>query len=199
MQGVRKAIFAGCVIALFFLTSCASVTSNKAYSDHMFRGKNDWRVKEYPEARSEFLKAYDDEKRVAPLAWAATTSYWLNDLTGAEQYIREAEANPEFKKGYSYFRVTGYKALVLIKKGNKGEGLAALGTYIDAYGHVFPSSNTAGIDFMVRKGRVDLPRLEVMMEDDIWEYEQALEQFENGRTGYFDKTSGPASGGATTN
>ncbi|HVN25841.1 MAG TPA: hypothetical protein VMT71_17875 [Syntrophorhabdales bacterium] len=199
MQSVRKALFAGCVIALLFLASCASINSNKAYNDHMFQGKNDWRVKEYAQARSEFLKAYDDEKRVAPLAWAATTNYWMNDLPAADRYIREAEANPEFKKGYSWFRIMGYKSLVLIKQGNKSDGLVVLKTYIDSYSRIFPSSNSTRIAFMVRKGEVDLPRLEVMMEDDIWEYEQALEQFESGRTGYFDKTSGPSTGGSTTN
>jgi len=197
MQSMRKALCAGCVTAILFLTSCA--TSNMVYSRYMFEGKKDWQAKDYSQAKADFLKAYDVDKRVAPLAWAATTSYWLNDLASTERYLQEAEANGEFKKGFSYFRVTGYKALLLLKQGKKTEGLAALKTYVDAYGRVFPSSNTGRIEFMVRKGEVDLPRLEVMMEDDIWEYEQALEEFESSRTGYFDKTSGPATGGATTN
>jgi hypothetical protein len=95
--------------------------------------------------------------------------------------------------------VLGYEALVLTKQGNKSEGLAVLKTYVDAYGHTFPSSNLARIEFMVKKGDVDLPRLEVMLEDDVWEYEQAAEQFESGRTGYFDKGSNGGGGGGTTN
>jgi hypothetical protein len=199
MQSVRQALYAGCVIAILFLTSCASSNSNMAYSRYMFDGKKEWQAKDYTQAKADFLKAYEAEKRVAPLAWAATTSYWLNDLGSAERYLREAEADREYKKGFSYFRVMGYKSLVLIKQGNKSEGLAVLKTYVDGYGRTFPSSNTARIEFMVKKGDVDLPRLELMLEDDIWEHEQAAEQFENGRTGYFDKGSNGGGGGGTTN
>lgn len=195
MQSMRKALYAGCVIIILFLASCASSDINRAYSRYMFEGKQDWRAKDYVQAKADFLKAYEADKRVAPLAWAATTSYWLNDLPAAEQYLREAEANPEFRRGSSYFRVLGYKALVLFKQGKREEGLAALKAYVDAYGHTFPASNLAKIAFMVRKGEVDLPRLEVMMENDIWEYEQAIEQFESSGTGYFNKNSGAQGGG----
>ena len=195
MQGVRQALYAGCVIVILFLASCASSDMNRVYSRYMFEGKQDWRAKDYAQAKAEFLKAYEADKRVAPLAWAAAASYWLNDLPAAEQYLREAEANPEFRKGFSYFRVLGYKALVLFKQGKKSEGLTALKAYVDAYGRAFPSINTGRIEFMVRKGEVDLPRLEVMMENDIWDYEQGIEQFESSGTGYFDRNSGGIGGG----
>ena len=192
MQSMRQALYAGCVIAIFFLTSCS--TPHAAFSRHMFDGKKEWQGKDYTQARASFLKAYEAEKQVAPLAWAATTSYWLNDHAGTERYLKEAEADPGFKKGFSYFRVTGYKALLLLKKGNKGEGLVVLKTYTDAYGRAFPSSNLARIERMAHKGEVDLPKLEVMLEDDIWEYEESIEQFESSRTGYYDRNPG-ASGG----
>jgi len=197
MQGVRQALYAGCVTVIFFLASCASSDINRAYSRYMFEGKQEWRAENYVQAKADFLKAYEVDKRVAPLAWAATTSYWLNDLPAAEQYLREAEANPDFRKGFSYFRVLGYKALVLLKQGKKKEGLAVLKTYVDAYGYVFASSNLAKIAFMVRKGEVDLPRLEVLLEDDIWQYEQATEQFEGTYTGFYDRNSGAPSGGGS--
>jgi tetratricopeptide (TPR) repeat protein len=190
---MRQALYAGCVTAILFLTSCA--TSSTVYSRYMFEGKKEWQAKDYAQAKADFLKAYEVDKRVAPLAWAATTSYWLNDLASAERYLQEAEANREFKKGFSYFRIMGYRALVLLRQGKKSEGLAVLKTYVDAYDHTFPSSNTARIAFMVRKGEVDLPRLEVMVEDDVWEYEQGVEQFESGRTGYYDRNSGAIAGG----
>ncbi|HME42687.1 MAG TPA: hypothetical protein VKF36_06350 [Syntrophorhabdales bacterium] len=195
MQSVRQGVYAGCVTVILFLASCASSDMNRVYNDYMFQGKQDWQVKEYAQAKADFLKAYEAEKRVAPLAWAETASYWLNDLPAAEQYLREAEANPEYRKGSSYFRVLGYQALVLLKQGNKKEGLAVLKTYVDDYGHTFPSSNTGRIAFMVRKGEVDLPKLEVMMENDIWDYEQGIGQFESGYTGYFDRNSGAGGGG----
>jgi hypothetical protein len=86
MQGMRQALYAGCVIAILFLTSCAS--SNMAYSRYMFEGKKNWQAKDYMQAKADFLKAYDAEKRVAPLAWAATTCFWLNDHVSAEHYLR---------------------------------------------------------------------------------------------------------------
>ena len=199
MQSMRQALYAGCLIAIVFLTSCATSNTNMVYSRYLFEGERNWQAKDYVQSKADFLKAYEADKRVAPLAWAATTSYWLNDLVSAERYLKEAEANPEFKKGFSYFRVMGYKALVLIKQGNKSEGLAVLKSYADSYGHTFPSSNVARIEFMAKKGDVDLPKLEIMLEDDIWEYEQAVEQFELGRTGYFDKASNGGGGGGVSN
>ena len=194
MQSVRQGVYVGCVTAILFLASCASSDMNRVYNDYMFQGKQDWQVKEYAQAKADFLKAYEAEKRVAPLAWAEAASYWLNDLPAAEQYLREAEANPEYRKGSSYFRVLGYQALLLLKQGNKKEGLAVLKTYVDDYGRTFPSSNTGRIAFMVRKGEVDLPKLEAMMENDIWDYEQGIGQFESGYTGYFDRNSGAGGG-----
>jgi hypothetical protein len=195
MQSVRKTLYAGCIIVIFFLTSCA--TSHTTFSRYMFEGKKEWQNKDYADAKAQFIKAYEAEKHVAPLAWAATTSYWLNDLASAERYLREAEADPGFKKGFSYFRVTGYEALTLLKQGKTDEGLRVLNTYTAAYGLTFPSSNLARIEFAAKKGSVDLAKLEVMMEDDIWEYEQSAEQFETGRTGYFDKGSNSGGGGGS--
>ncbi len=193
MQSMRQALYTGCVIAIFSLTACAG--SNTTYSRYMFEGKQEWQAKDYARAKADFLKAYEADKGVAPLAWAATTCYWLNDLAGAERYLREAEANREFKKGLSYFRVMGYKALVLARQGNRNEALSALTTYVYSYGHTFPSSNLARIESMVKKGDIDPPRLEIMLEDDVWEYEQAAEQFESTRTGYWDRNGGAPTGG----
>ena len=195
MQSLRKGVYAGYVTVMLFLASCASSGMNRVYNGYMFQGKEDWQAKDYAQAKADFLKAYEAEKRVAPLGWAETASYWLNDLPAAAQYLREAEANPEFRKGFSYFRVLGYKALVLLKQGNKQEGLAVLKTYIDAYGLTFASANLAKIEFMVRNGEVDPPKLAVMMEDDIWKYEQAIDQYESGYTGFFDRSSGAGGGG----
>ena len=58
MQSMRKALYAGCVIALrrqalyggcviviLFLASCASYDMNRVYSRYMFEGKQDWQPK----------------------------------------------------------------------------------------------------------------------------------------------------------
>ena len=82
MQSVRKALYAGCVVTIVFLTSYS--TQHSTYSRNVFEGKTFFQFKEYAQARQAFLSAYEAEKNVTALAWAATTSYWLNDLTSAE-------------------------------------------------------------------------------------------------------------------
>jgi tetratricopeptide (TPR) repeat protein len=183
MQGLVTAVYAGCLMAIFFLTACSS--SFTACSGYMSDGQRYWKLKEYEQARKAFLMAYEAEKGVVPLVWAASASYWLNDLTSAETYIRQAE--PKAKTSVSYFRMAGYKALVLLRQGKKDEGLGVLNEYVQAYGKIYPSSNLPWIDLMIKKGDADIEKLEAMLEDDISGYEQAIEQFESTGTGYFDK------------
>ena len=191
MQGVRQALYAGCVVAIVFLTSCS--TPYSIYSRNYFEGKQLYQYKEYAQARQAFLSAYQAEKNVTALAWAATTSYRLNDLASAETYIREAE--PRAKKSVSYFRVTGYKALVLLKQGKKAEGMQTLQEYVSAYSRTYPSANLSWIELMSKKGDVDMPRLETMLEEDIYAYEEAIGEFESTRTGYWDRNGGAGGGG----
>jgi len=187
----RQALYAGCVVAVVFLASCS--TPYSMYSRNVFEGKRLYQYKEYAQARQAFLSAYEAEKNVTALAWAATTSYWLNDLASAETYIREAE--PKAQKSVSYFRVTGYKALVLLRQGKKDEGLQVLKEYVYAYGRSFPSSNLPWIDLMIKKGDVDIVKLQAVLEEDIYAYEEAIGEFESTRTGYYDRNSGAGSGG----
>jgi tetratricopeptide (TPR) repeat protein len=191
MQGVRQALYAGCVVAIAFLTSCS--TPYSIYSRNYFEGKQLYQYKEYAQARQAFLAAYQAEKNVTALAWAATTSYRLNDLAGAENYIREAE--PKAKKSVSYFRVIGYKALVLLKQGKKDEGMQTLREYVSAFSRTYPSSNLPWIELMIKKGDVDLPRLEAMLEEDIYGYEEAIGDLESTKTGFYDRNSGAGGGG----
>jgi hypothetical protein len=191
MQSVRKALYAGCVIATLFISACS--TPYAVYSRNVFEGKKFYQYKEYSQARQAFLAAYEAEKNVTALAWAATTSYWLNDLASAETYIREAE--PKARKSVSYFRVIGYKSLVLLKQGKKDEGLVTLKEYVDAYGRTYPSNNLPWIDLMVKRGDVDMPKLQAVLEEDIYAYEEAIGEFESTRTGYYDRNSGASGGG----
>jgi tetratricopeptide (TPR) repeat protein len=186
----RQALYAGCVMAVVFLTSCS--TPYSIYSRNVFEGKRLYQFKEYAQARQAFLSAYETEKNVTALAWAATTSYWLNDLTSAETYIRQAE--PKARKSVSYFRVTGYKALILLKQGKKDEGLQTLKEYVYAYGHTYISSNLPWIDLMIKTGDVDIPKLQAMLEEDIYAYEEAIGEFESTGTGYYDRNPGAGGG-----
>ena len=199
MQSVRKAVFAGCVVVVFgllvlpVLTSCTTPFS--AYSRYMFEGRKYWDVKEYEPARKSFVSAYQAQKEVAALAWAATTSYWLNDLASAERYIQEAETMPTLKTSVSWFRVTGYKALILLKQGKKAEGFDVLKQYIYAYSYTYPSTNLPLIDLMVRKGEADIPRLQAMLEEDIYAYEEEMGLFISSGVGYYNRNYGAAGGG----
>lgn len=118
MQGVLTALYAGCLMGTFLLTGCSSPFT--ACSGYMSEGKRYFKLKEYEQARKAFLLAYEAEKGAIPLAWAASASYWLNDLTSAETYLRQAE--PGARTSVCYFRVTGYKALLLLRQGKNEEG-----------------------------------------------------------------------------
>ncbi len=191
MQGVRKALYAGCVAAIVALASCS--TPHSMYSRNYFEGKQLYQVKEYAQARQAFLSAYQTEKNVTALAWAITTSYRLNDLAGAETYIQEAE--PKAKKSVSYFRVTGYKALVLLKQGKKAEGMQTLQEYASAFSRTYPSVNLPWIELMIKKGDADIPKLETMLEEDIYGYEEAIGEFDSTKTGFYDRNPGAGGGG----
>jgi len=183
MQGLLTALYAGSLMTIFLLAACSSPFTT--YSRYMSEGQRYWKLKEYEQARKAFLMAYEAEKGVVPLAWAASASYWLNDLTGAETYIRQAE--PGARTSVCYFRVTGYKALLLLRQGKKDEGLVVLKEYARAYGITYPSRNLPLIDLMINKGDADIQKLEAMLEEDIYAYEQEIEQFNRTGTGYFDK------------
>jgi hypothetical protein len=192
MQSVRKAVFAGCVTAILVLTSCTTPFST--YSRYMFEGRRYWEVKEYGPARKSFVSAYEAQKEVTALSWAATTSYWLNDLASAERYIQEAEMMPTLKTSVSWFRVKGYKALILFKQGKKAEGFDVLKEYVYAYGYTYPSTNLPLIDLMVRKGEADLPRLQAMLEEDVYAYEEEMGLFTSAGVGYYNRNYGAAGG-----
>jgi tetratricopeptide (TPR) repeat protein len=134
------------------------------------------------------LKAAESERRREALAFAATASYKVNDLSAAAQYIAEAErtGRPDF----SYFRITGYKALVLLQEGRKEEGLKDLGEYIQAYKKSYESSTLPDVEFMWKRGNVDLPRLEKLIDEQVTEYENAIDWSNKTGTGSFDKRGG---------
>lgn len=199
MQSMRKTIYTGSLalvglLAMTLLSSCSANTAFSSYSRYMFEGHKYWKVREYEPARRAFLSAYEAKKEVTALSWAATVSYQLGDLAGAERYIREAEIMPMLKASVSWFRVMGYKALILFKQEKKAEGFALLKEYLYAYGRTYPSTNQPLIELMVRKGEVDLARLQAMLEEDIYAYEEEMGLFTSAAVGYYDRNSGAATG-----
>ena len=133
------------------------------------------------------LKASETERRPEALALAATASYKLDDLQASARYIAEAERAG--KPGTFYFRIAGYKALILLREGEKEEGLKVLGVYIQTYKQAFDSDTLWRVERMWKRGTVDLPRLEALIDRQVTEYENAVDWFNKTHTGPFDKNS----------
>ena len=120
MRGSRKIPGLGILGFVFLMVACSSSSTFTAYQRNIVTGKQLLRQGEYSEARDAFLKASAADKRPEALALAATATYELNDLQAAAQYLAEAERAG--KPDTSYFRITGYKALVLLKEGKRKRG-----------------------------------------------------------------------------
>ncbi len=168
--------------------ACSSTSTYSTYNKDIVAGKQLLRQGDYAAAKADFLKAAETGNRPQALAFAATASYKANDLPTAAKYI--AEAQSAGKLDYSYFRVTGYKALVLLQEGKKEEGLKVLGEYIQSYKIVYDDANMQNVEFMWKRGNVDLPKLETMIEQQVTEYENAIEWFLRTGTGPLYKTGG---------
>ena len=187
MQGSRKVLGLGILGLVFSIVACSSTSTYSVYERDIVTGKQLLREGDYPAARDDFLKASQTEGRPEALALAATASYKLNDLQATAQYLAEAERAG--KPGNSYFRIAGYKALTLLKEGKKEEGLQVLGDYIQAYEKVYDSDTSPRVEYMWKKGTVDLPRLERLIDRQVTEYENAIDWFLKTHTGPFDKNS----------
>ena len=187
MQGMRKVLCLGMLGLTFLTVGCSSTKSYTVYERDIVTGKQLLRQGDYTEARSDFLKAAEREKQPEALALAATASYKLDDLPAVTQYIAEAERAG--KPGFSYFRIAGYKALALLHEGKKEEGLKALGEYIQAYKRTFDSDTVPDVEFMWKKGNVDLPKLEKLIDRQLIEYENAVDWYNSTGTGPIDKRS----------
>ncbi len=191
MRGSRKILGLGILGFVFLMVACSSTSTFSAYERNIVTGKQLLRQGEYPEARDAFLKASAAERRPEALALAATATYELNDLQATAQYLAEAERAG--RPDTSYFRITGYKALVLLKEGNKEEGLKVLGDYIQAFAKVSNPDTLPEVEYMWKKGTVDLPRLEQLIAQQVTKYENIMDWSAKTKTGTFDRNAGAIS------
>jgi tetratricopeptide (TPR) repeat protein len=168
---------------LFPLLSCAS--SYNVYRDNLVRGKDLMKQGQFEEARSYFVKASESQRLAESLAFAATASYNMNDLKAAERYIAEAEKQDG--RGFSDLRIAGYKALIYLKEGKKSEGIRALQEYTTLYSHLYPLTNIKEVKAMVKDERIDLGRLETLLDEQITLYEDEVDQFQKTGTGFYDR------------
>jgi len=186
-QGIRKVLCLGILGLIFLAVACSSTSTYSVYERDVVTGKQLLREGDYLAARGDFLKASETERRPEALALAATASYKLDDLQATAQYLAEAERAG--KPGTFYFRIVGYKALILLREERKEEGLKVLGDYIQAYKQSYDSDTLPRVEHMWKKGTVDLPRLERLIDRQVTEYENAMDWFSKTHTGPFDKNS----------
>lgn len=170
------------VLAVFSSVVLFQCASTDPYRATMFEGRHDLNMGEYGKARQDFMKAVQINADARSYAYAATASYKMGDLAAAQRYIEEAARLDG--RTYSYLRIVGYRALVLLAQGRQKEGLDALHEYLLAYSNTFPLMTISDVERMWRSGKVDLPRLEKLLDEQITTYENDLEQFWESATGF---------------
>jgi len=166
---------------LSFIVACEPVTPFDFYNENLFRGKELMKRGEFEEARAYFVKAYELQRLPEPLVYAAIASYKINDMKWADYYIREADRYD--CKGLTELRIDGYKALIFIKEDNMNEGFRALQEYTEFYSHLRPLMNIWEVEAMVKKRRIDIVRLEILIDEQIDRYEDEIEQYRKTGTG----------------
>ena len=185
MHHSQKLLGLGILGLTLLVVACSSTAPYNVYERDINSGKQLFRAGDYAQAKDDFLKAARTERRPEALALAATACYKLNDLQGSAEYIAEAERAG--KANTAYFRIAGYKALVLLREGKKEEGMKVLGDYVQTYKNAFDSDSLWRVEHMWKSDAVDLPRMEVLIDQQVTEYETALDWFSKTHTGSFDK------------
>ncbi len=179
------------VLLAFSATLLSCSTPYYTYKQEMFQGRHLLDRGEYAQARDEFVKAARMMPDSYSNAFAATASYKLNDMAGAERFIQEAAKLNG--RGYSYLRIIAYRALILLKEGKK-EGFDALRDYVAIYQNEYPLTSILQVEAMVRTGNVNLGLLEALLDDQLRTYESDIEQFLSSGTGWYGMKYGPPMG-----
>jgi len=174
----------------FFLSSCASFETYEIYSNNMFIGKKFLRQGKYALAKPYFLEASKQIKDSTSLSYLATTCYKTGDIDKAESLIEEGEKIDN--NTYAYLRLTGYRALVSLKK-DRLKGSGALMDYIRLYKYLFPLTTIQNVENIcndISNGKeTDMVVLEKLLDEQILWYEDDIEQFLSTKTGFYDKNS----------
>jgi uncharacterized protein HemY len=178
---MTKRIVIVMVFTLSVLSSC--VTSYSEYRNNFVKGKEMMARGEFQEARMYFVRASQGQQIPEVFAYAATASYKMNDMENAERYIEEAKKYDG--KGFSDLRVAGYRALILLRKGETREGMEALQEYTALYSHLYPLGTIEEVETMVEKNTIDLKKLETLLDEQITWYNDEVEQFQKTRTGFY--------------
>ena len=173
------------VILLTAILLLASCSSYNVYRYHLWEGKNLLIEERYPESREALAKAAGEQNRAAPRAYATTVNYKLGDIAAARRYLEEAENAPG--KDYVDLRITAYKALILFRENRPQEGMAALGDYLNFYRHLYPLVTIEDVDTMWRSGRIDLPKLEQLLDQQLTTYDRDMFLAFSAGIGYYNR------------
>jgi tetratricopeptide (TPR) repeat protein len=177
------------VVALLFVILWGCVGPYNAERKSIFEGRRFLETGDYGPARQDFIKAAQVEPSAEAYAFAATASYKMNDLEGAQRFVDEAQ-KLDGKSDFS-LRILAYKALVLLKEGRREEGIEALHAYHDRFKSYYPLKNYEQVERVLRTGRVDLVRLERLLDEDVRQYESDMAEWYGEGTGYFAERYGP--------
>jgi hypothetical protein len=184
---MRKAIYTG-VLAVFFCLSLSSCsTTYSVYSKNIFEGKQFLREKEYAEAEKHFQEAALEIRDSVSLTFMAVAEYRMGNLENAGKLIEEAaQGKPDL---LYQFRTFGYRAIIYMKR-HRAAGIAALKDYVDRYEHVYPLETIKELRKMVQSGNVDETRMENIIDEQIWWYENDMEQFLANGGGFYGRDRG---------
>jgi tetratricopeptide (TPR) repeat protein len=184
---VRTA-WSAAIFAVLFVILWGCVGPDNAARKSIFEGRRFLETGDYEPARQDFIKAAQVRPSAEAYAFAATASYKINDLEGAQRFIDEAQ-KLDGKSDFT-LRILAYKALVLLKEGRREEGLEALHAYDDRYRRYYPVENYERDERALRTGQVDLIRLESLLDGDVRRYESDIAQWYGEGTGYFAQRYG---------
>ena len=179
MKGI---IFVGLLVLAGGCLGCS--TTYHIYQGDMWEGRQLLGRGDYEKAHEHFVKAAGAVPDDAyAYAFAATSSYKMDDLEAASRFIEEAAKQD--KQSDFHMRILGYKALILLKGDKEKEGLQALDDYMLAYQREYAPESVTEVRAMWRTGRVDLAALQQLLDGEIAIYERDIEQFRRAGTGWF--------------
>lgn len=167
------------------LVNCSTFSSYSAYSESMFQGKQLLRTGNYPLAKREFLKAAQSSRDAESLSFAATAAYKAQDTAEAARLIAEAEKAAGPKN--SSLRVEGYKTLIYFSEGKNEAGFRSLNGYLQLYDTLYPMESIREVRRMHETRRVNVERLEVLMDQQIVTTEDEMEKLRTNAVGFMDR------------
>ena len=185
---MARIAWSAAVFAVLFVILWGCAGPYNAARMSIFEGRRFLETGDYEPARQDFIKAAQVKPSAEAYAFAATASYKMNDLEGAQGFIDEAQKLDG--KSDFYPRILAYKTLVLLKEGRREEGLEALHAYHDRYKSYYPMKNYEQVEKVLRTGKVDLTRLERLLDGDVRQYESDMAQWYGEGTGYFAQKYG---------